>query len=196
MRKIILGFLVMLILVLPCSALFSVETEMPVVQPPMVVTTMGQSPGALMFRLVCTRSQIACVQEDLLTAEQLAEMAAGENAPKTLVITTGTSLKGMGAAGIDMNFEVKRVEALISKAKELGMTIIGAHIEGMARRVDSTDERSINTVIPKSDLILVIADSDSDGFFTNYSEKNGIPLIKVKESLDIGPALKELFESE
>jgi hypothetical protein len=95
-----------------------------------------------------------------------------------------------------MNFEVKRVEALISKAKELGMTIIGAHIEGMARRVDSTDERSINTVIPKSDLILVIADSDSDGFFTNYSEKNGIPLIKVKESLDIGPALKELFESE
>ena len=196
MRKITLGFLLLLILVLPWSTLFSGETEMPIVQPPMVVTTMGQSPGALMFRLVCTRSQIACVQEDLLTAEQLAEMAAGENAPKTLVITTGTSLKGMGAAGIDMNFEVKRVEALISKAKELGMTIIGAHIEGMARRVDSTDERSINTVIPKSDLILVIADSDSDGFFTNYSEKNGIPLIKVKESLDIGPALKELFESE
>lgn len=196
MRKITLGFLLLLILVLPWSTLFSGETEMPIVQPPMVVTTMGQSPGALMFRLVCTRSQIACVQEDLLTAEQLAEMAAGENAPKTLVITTGTSLKGMGAAGIDMNFEVKRVEALISKAKELGMTIIGAHIEGMARRVDSTDERSINTVIPKSDLILVIADSDSDGFFTNYSEENGIPLIKVKESLDIGPALKELFESE
>ncbi|MDD5683767.1 MAG: DUF6305 family protein [Mesotoga sp.] len=188
-----LGFLLLLLLVLPCSTLFSTETEMPVVQPPMVVTTMGQSPGALMFRLVCTRSQIACVQEDLLTAEQLAEMAAGENAPKTLVITTGTSLKGMGAAGIDMNFEVKRVEALISKAKELGMTIIGAHIEGMARRVDSTDEKSINTVIPESDLILVIADSDSDGFFTNYSEENGIPLVKVNESLEIGPALKELF---
>ena len=193
MRKITLAFLLLLILVLPCSTLFSAETEMPVVQPPMVVTTMGQSPGALMFRLVCTRSQIACVQEDLLTAEQLAEMAAGENAPKTLVITTGTSLKGMGAAGIDMNFEVKRVEALISKAKELGMTIIGAHIEGMARRVDSTDEKSISTVIPKSDLILVIADSDSDGFFTNYSEESGIPLLKVNESLEIGPALKELF---
>jgi len=193
MRKVTLGFLLLLILVLPCSILFSGEVEMPVVQPPMVVTTMGQSPGALMFRLVCTRSQIACVQEDLLTAEQLAEMAAGENAPKTLVITTGTSLKGMGAAGIDMNFEVKRVEALISKAKELGMTIIGAHIEGMARRVDSTDEKSISTVIPKSDLILVIADSDSDGFFTNYSEESGIPLLKVNESLEIGPALKELF---
>ena len=35
----------------------------------------------------------------------------------------------MGAAGIDMNFEGERVEGLISKAKELGMTIIGAHIE-------------------------------------------------------------------
>ncbi|HNQ71301.1 MULTISPECIES: DUF6305 family protein [Mesotoga] len=194
MRKIALGFLLLLILAVPCTMLFSEEIEMPVVQPPMVVTTLGQSPGALMFRLVCVRNQIACVQEDLLTAEQLAEMAAGENAPKTLVITTGTSLKGMGAAGIDMNFEVKRVEALISKAKELGMTIIGAHIEGMARRVDSTDEKSINTVMPKSDLILVIEDSDSDGFFTNFSNETGIPLVKVKESLEIGPALKKLFQ--
>lgn len=194
MRKIALGFLLLLILAVPCTVLFSEEIEMPVVQPPMVVTTLGQSPGALMFRLVCVRNQIACVQEDLLTAEQLAEMVAGENAPKTLVITTGTSLKGMGAAGIDMNFEVKRVEALISKAKELGMTIIGAHIEGMARRVDSTDEKSINTVMPKSDLILVIEDSDSDGFFTNFSNETGIPLVKVKESLEIGPALKKLFQ--
>jgi hypothetical protein len=93
-----------------------------------------------------------------------------------------------------MNFEVKRVEGLIAKAKELGMTIIGAHIEGMARRVDATDEKSISTVMPKSDLILVIEDSDSDGFFTNFSNETGIPLVKVKESLEIGPALKKLFQ--
>ncbi|HRX66517.1 DUF6305 family protein, partial [Mesotoga sp.] len=167
MRKIALGFLLLLILAVPCTMLFSEEIEMPVVQPPMVVTTLGQSPGALMFRLVCVRNQIACVQEDLLTVEKLVQLVEGENPPKTLVITTGTSLKGMGAAGIDMNFEVKRVEGLIAKAKELGMTIIGAHIEGMARRVDATDEKSISTVMPKSDLILVIEDSDSDGFFTN-----------------------------
>ncbi|MBN2228710.1 MAG: hypothetical protein JW779_03880 [Candidatus Thorarchaeota archaeon] len=194
MRKIALGFLLLLILAVPCTMLFSEETEMPVVQPPMVVTTLGQSPGALMFRLVCMRNQIACVQEDLLTVEKLVQLVEGENPPKTLVITTGTSLKGMGAAGIDMNFEVKRVEELIAKAEELGMTIIGAHIEGMARRVDSTDEKSISTVMPKSDLILVIEDSDSDGFFTNFSNENGIPLVKVKESLEIGLALKELFQ--
>ncbi|AFK07610.1 hypothetical protein BG32_00015 [Mesotoga sp. HF07.pep.5.2.highcov] len=194
MRKIALGFLLLLILAVPCTMLFSEEIEMPVVQPPMVVTTLGQSPGALMFRLVCVRNQIACVQEDLLTVEKLVQLVEGENPPKTLVITTGTSLKGMGAAGIDMNFEVKRVEGLIAKAKELGMTIIGAHIEGMARRVDATDEKSISTVMPKSDLILVIEDSDSDGFFTNFSNETGIPLVKVKESLEIGPALKKLFQ--
>ncbi|MDK2944834.1 MAG: hypothetical protein PWQ24_1549 [Mesotoga sp.] len=167
MRKIALGFLLLLILAVPCTMLFSEEIEMPVVQPPMVVTTLGQSPGALMFRLVCVRNQIACVQEDLLTVEKLVQLVEGENPPKTLVITTGTSLKGMGAAGIDMNFEVKRVEGLIAKAKELGMT---------------------------SDLILVIEDSDSDGFFTNFSNETGIPLVKVKESLEIGPALKKLFQ--
>ncbi|HOP38246.1 MULTISPECIES: DUF6305 family protein [Mesotoga] len=43
-------------------------------------------------------------------------------------------------------------------------------------------------------MILVIEDSDSDGFFTNFSNETGIPLVKVKESLEIGPALKKLFQ--
>jgi len=192
MRKVLLFFG----LVLLCSAIMFADLLMPVVKAPMIVTTLGQSPGALMFRLVCVRSKIACVQEDLLTASQLREKFQAPNGPKTLVITTGTSLKGMGAAGIDINAEVKRVEDLMKEAKALGMTIIGAHIEGMARRVDATDERSIVTVMPKSDLILVIAASDEDGYFAKFSEESGIPLLKVNESLDIGPALLELINAE
>jgi hypothetical protein len=73
MKKITLGFLLLLILVLPWSTLFSGETEMPIVQPPMVVTTMGQSPGALMFRLVCTRSQIADLRSRLQNMRTLSK---------------------------------------------------------------------------------------------------------------------------
>lgn len=191
MRKVVFSA----VLVLLCSVVLASGLLMPVVKAPMIVTTLGQSPGALMFRLVCVRSKIACVQEDLLTATQLKELAQAPDGPKTLVITTGTSLKGMGAAGIDINLEVQRVEDLIKQARELGMTVIGAHIEGMARRVDATDEKSITTVIPKSDLILVIASSDEDGYFTKFSETSGIPLLKVNESLDIGPALLELINA-
>lgn len=195
MKRVSIILLLLTFMVLFGNSLMANELEMPTVKPPIIVTTLGQSPGALMFRLVCVRNKIACEQADLLTAEQLKEKAQGPNGPKTLVITTGTSLKGMGAAGIDINVEVKRVEALMKQAKELGMTIIGAHIEGMARRVDATDEKSISTVIPNSDLILVIVSSDEDGYFEKLSQDKGIPLLKVNESLDIGSALKELIET-
>ena len=77
-EKIALGFLLLLILAVPCTMLFSEEIEIPVVQPQWLSLLWSQSPGALMFRLVCVRNQITCVQEDLLTAEQLAEMVAGK----------------------------------------------------------------------------------------------------------------------
>jgi flagella basal body P-ring formation protein FlgA len=171
------------------------ETK-PIVGVPIVVTTYGQSPGALMFRLVCTRAQIPCDQDDLLTAEVLKQKFEAGEGYRTLVITTGTSLKGMGAAGIDMAFESQRIAALIAEARRQEMTVIGAHIEGMARRVDATDARSIDEVMPKSNIMLVIEDSNSDGFFTALSEKTGIPLIVVKQSLEIGPTLKQYIPEE
>ena len=32
------------------------------------------------------------------------------------------------------------------------------------------------------------------GFFTKLAEKNGIPLIGIKETLDLGDTLKKLFK--
>ena len=60
----------------------------------------------------------------------------------------------------------------------------------MARRTDSSDQASIDAVIKDADVILVIDDSDSDGFFTKYAAENEKPLMKVKDALAIGPALK------
>ena len=173
---------------------FSEELALPKIELPMVVTTCGQSPGALKFRLVCQRAGVQCDQEDLLTAEMLRNKAASGEGYKTLVITTGTSLKGMGAAGVDINFEVNRIKEVMEEARKQGMLIIGAHIEGMARRVDETDAKSIETVIPNCDLILVIKESNSDGFFTMISESKQIPILEVEGVFDIGPAIKALIE--
>ena len=41
-----------------------------------------------------------------------------------------------------------------------------------------------------ADLILVVKDSDSDGFFTKYAQEHNKPLIVVKDALAIGAALK------
>ena len=42
------------------------------------------------------------------------------------------------------------------------------------------------------DVILVIQDSDSDGFFTNYAKELGKELIVVKDALGIGAKLAEM----
>lgn len=152
---------------------------------PYIVTSCGQSPGAVMVNMVAMQEGLTSVNDNGLSADTF---SAGD--AKTLIITTGTSMKGMGAAGTDVDSEIKRCVELIGKAKEAGLTIVGAHVEGMARRVDSSDTASIEAVMELADIILVIDDSDSDGYFTQYAADNSKPLIKVKDTLEISTVLK------
>lgn len=160
---------------------------------PIAITTCGQSPGALMAKLIMTRAGLANYHDDLLTAEYLAEKAAQGEGFKALVITTGTSMKGMGAAGTDINDEIPRINKLIAEAKKQGIFVIGAHIEGSARRVDHSDALSIETVCTQADLLMVIDSSDEDGYFTKLAADKEIPLMKAKEALHLIEPLKTLF---
>lgn len=193
-----------LVLVLTLSlflglSLVSTATEkpsLPKVELPLVVTTCGQSPGALMVWVLSKQIKLPCDRNDLLIAEDLKVKAEEGNPYKTLIITTGTSMKGMGAAGVDIDYEVARIEAIIEEAKKQGILIIGAHIEGMARRVDATDAASIATVIPESKLLLIREDGNEDDYFTIAAEKQGIPIITFKKTLDLIDIFKQLFNLE
>lgn len=172
------------------------EPAIPKLELPLVVTTCGQSPGALMVWVLCNQIKMPCTRADLLKVEDLQAKAEEGNPYKTLIITTGTSMKGMGAAGVDIDFEVDRIKSIIEEAKKEGMTIVGAHIEGMARRVDATDAASIATVIPQSNLLLIREDSNEDSYFTKAAEEFSLPMITFKETLDLVDVFKELFEIE
>ena len=172
------------------------QPSIPKVELPLIATTCGQSPGALMVWVLCKQIKLPCDRADLLKAEDLKAKAEEGSPYKTLIITTGTSMKGMGAAGVDIDFEVARIKAIIEEAKKEGILIIGAHIEGMARRVDATDAASIATVIPQSNLLLVREDSNEDGYFTKAAEELGIPIITFKETLDLTGIFKKLFGME
>lgn len=152
---------------------------------PYIITTCGQSPGAVMVSMAAMQSGIKAVYNNKLTAEEL-----DTKEYKTLIITSGTSMKGMGAAGTDVNTEIARCKKLAEAAKAAGMLVIGAHIEGMARRTDSSDSASIDAVMQVADIVLVVEESDSDGFFTKYAQENNKPLLKVKDALGIGEVLK------
>lgn len=181
-RNYAVGLCLCLAAVLLSAAAFA---EAPKLAGPFIVTTCGQSPGAVMLRMSALQAGVQAEHDNGLTAEAL----AGKNA-KTLIVTAGTSMKGMGAAGTNVNREIERCITLMEAARAAGMTVVGAHIEGMARRTDSSDEASIEAVMKAADIILVVDDSDSDGFFTRYAGEHGKPLIKVKDALAIGNALK------
>lgn len=150
-------------------------------QAPFLVSTCGQSPGAVMVNMVAVQAGLTSSSINGLTAADLADHTDA----KTLIITTGTSGKGMGAAGTDVKEEIARCTELAKAAKDAGMFVVCAHVEGMQRRADSADQSSIDAIIELADAILVIEESDSDGFFSDYATEHDMPIIKVKDSLGI-----------
>ncbi len=158
--------------------------EIPPVEGPLIVTTCGQSPGAVMVKMSAMAVGFTAEHNNDLTA---ADLEGKEY--KTLIITTGTSMKGMGAAGTDVKKEIERCTALMEAARQKGMLVIGAHVEGMARRADKADQESIEGIVPHSDMILVVEDSNSDGLFSGYAKDKDLPILIVKDALGIGQGL-------
>lgn len=161
---------------------------------PVLVTSCGQSPGPLKLTVFLKRLGIAYEYKSDATTADL----AGKKF-KTIIIVTGASLKGMGAAGVSMKDELARTDALVAEAKKLGVPLIGAHIEGMARRSqgasagDNSDEQSIDAVCPRAQILLVRKDGDEDGRFTAIAKKSNIPMLGFEKNLDVEGVLKSLF---
>jgi len=190
-----LGFVVGLVAL---AQEFVIPENLPELHRPILVTTCGQSPGALMVKLICDQLGIPCTEGDLLTADEFLSECSGETLDKVgvLFVTTGTSLKGMGAAGVEVDTEVARCTALIEAAREQGMIIIVGQIEGPSRRVDEYDEASITAMSPLADLLITRSDVNDDGYFTDLAETLGIPQIFIEETLDLEVLLPILFPAE
>ena len=167
---------------------------------PVLVTSCGQSPGPVRLKVFMKRLKIDHVYNVMATADDLIA-AKKEGKPfKSLIIVTGASLKGMGAAGISLEDELDRTKVLIAEAKKQGIMVIGSHIEGMERRSqgasagDNSDELSIDTVCPESALLLIRKDGDEDGRFTAISEDKNIPMLVFVKNMEIPVVLKSLYE--
>ena len=174
-------------------------SQAPKAETPVLLTSCGQSPGPVMLKVILQKLGLPYELNALATAADL-KSKQGSAAPcKTLIVVMGASLKGMGAAGISIDEEIKRCTDLIAEAKKEGLKVIGAHIEGMKRRSqgaaagDTTDEQTIDAVAPKSDILLINKEGDSDGRFTTIAKAANIPLIAVEKNMDLVTELGRLF---
>jgi hypothetical protein len=190
--------LVALVVVLGPAAL-AVRAQEAKAELPVLITSCGQSNGPTTIKVVLQRLKLPFDIDPLATPESLQAKATAGTPYKTLIITMGASLKGMGAAGIEIEDELSRTAALIAEARKQGIKIIGAHIEGLKRRAqgatagDTTDEQSIDAVGPNSNILLVYKEGNSDGRFTTIAQAKKIPLIEFEKTVDLIPTLEKLF---
>jgi hypothetical protein len=162
---------------------------------PILLTSCGQSPGVGMLSVILRKVGLVY---DLNPLADPADLKAKPY--KTLIVVMGASLKGMGAAGIAIEDELRRTGALIDEARKLKMKVIGAHIEGMKRRAqgadagDTTDEQSIDAVAPRADILLVWKDGNTDGRFTAIAKAKKLALIEFAKQLDMVKECETIFK--
>ena len=182
----------------------SSQAELPKTEIPVLITSCGQCAGPNMVKVLFMRLKLqaeppAYEMNTFATAEELRKAKEDGTSFKSIIIVMGASLKGMGAAGIDIEDEIERTSLLMQEARTQGITIIGAHITGLKNRAqgaapgDNTDELSIDAVAPESDLLLIKKEGNEDGRFTIISEEKNIPMIQVEKNLDFLEIFKELF---
>lgn len=175
------------------------QTPAPTAQLPVLLTSCGQSPGPERVKFFLSRLALEHDFQAQATAQQLVAAQQAGKPFKALIIVTGASLKGMGAAGVSMPQELARTAALVAEAKRQGITVIGAHVEGMARRAqnaapgDNSDEQSIDAVMPNAAFMIVRKDGDEDGRFTRLTQSTRIPLLMFEKNMELGDLLSGIF---
>jgi hypothetical protein len=159
----------------------------PIAAKPAFLSTVGQSADIEMVKVLLDRSGVPHSDNAQAKAGDLAPSGA-----KTLVLVLGGSTKGLGAAGISADAELERARLLIAEAKKLGMTIIGVHVGGEARRGQLSD-RFIQAAVPACQYLVVVADGDKDGFISRLAG-TAIPLDKVERMTKAVEPLQKAFK--
>lgn len=152
---------------------------------PILLTTGGQSADYQMVGTLMKNLGMDYTMDNKATSAELGDA-------KTLIVVVGGSSKGLGAAGIDADQELARTEDLLSKADELGITVVALHTGGSARRGTLSDS-FISPAFAAADIAIVVSEGDGDGLMSGILAGNSTPSAYVEQVADCIETLKTLF---
>jgi len=182
-------FLALTILTIIASLVLVINAqEIPKAELPLLITSAGQSPDLYQIAVLCKRTKIEGTSRTSATVEDMENI-------KTIIFAMGGSTKGLGAAGIDEDQELARIESLLDKAEKEEILIIGIHIGGVGRR-GALSMKFIEPVSRRSDYLVVTKEGNKDGYFTDLGKELKIPLTVVEQPMDVGKILIELFQKD
>jgi len=144
-----------------------------------VLTPFGQSPDAMMIRVVLKKLGVEGRLEKILQVDGLQD-------EKVLITVVAGSSKGLGEAGIDKDAEIARMKEVSQAARDKGMKVLVMHIGGKGRRGTLTDIFIVEAV-PMADKLIVVEGGDYDGLFTGLVDGTDLEIIPA-------PSVRETTE--
>ena len=193
-------------------------TDLPKAQLPILTTSAGQSADINTVNIILEEAEIGFDYCDVPPLE-LIKAGVGLNGKetgegfhveittdldkfkngtpyKTIIIAIGASLKGMGASGLTIEDEIKRVRSIIDYCKKSKIFIIALHVGGVSKRgaKGGDNERMIDAVAPFADYIIVVKDSNKDKRFTRITQNTKIPFTEVENALEIVGVFGKIFK--
>lgn len=141
------------------------------------LTSVGQSPDAMMAKVVLKKMKVDVDFDALMKPDALA-------GHKVLIAVVGGSSKGLGAAGIDKDQEKGRSVELIQAARDAGIKVLVMHVGGAGRRGTLSD-LFIGATVPMGDRLIMVQGANHDGFFDTLIEGRDIPV-------DVAPTIRAI----
>ena len=171
-----------------CFLTASGMESLPRFEQPVLITSAGQSADVQIGNVLAKRAGLPATLSKDATQKDLGDK-------KTLILVIGVSMKGLGAAGLDIEQEKNRVRALIDEAKNRGIALLCLHLGGEARRGDLSDQM-IQTFLPEAQMAIVVKSGNTDGLFTSICQDKNIPLCEVERAADVQKPLEEIFSRD
>jgi Domain of unknown function (DUF6305) len=157
-----------------------------VFEQPLLITSAGQNAEVQIAAVLAKRVGLNYTLSKQATAADLQDT-------KTLVLVLGASLKGLGAAGLDLDKERERVMRLIDAAQKKQVPLLCLHLGGESRRGPQTDDL-IEDILPLAKMFIVVKSGNADGFFTKICQAKGVPLVEVEKTVDAKTPLQQAFK--
>lgn len=153
---------------------------------PFLITSAGQSAEVRLVSVLAKRGELNSILSKTATPKDLENI-------KTIALVLGVSMKGLGAAGLDMASERERVDLLLEEAQKKNIPLLCLHLGGEARRGQLSDEL-ISAFLPKAKMAIVVKSGNKDKLFTKICEEHKIPLVEVEKTVDTLEPLKKAFK--
>lgn len=150
-----------------------------------LLTTAGQSADYQMIGTVLEKLEMEVNTNNLATSADLGDA-------QTLVIVIGGSSKGLGAAGVDANGELDRLDELMAAAKEAGVNVLAMHTGGATRRGDLSDA-FIAPIFDNADHAVVVVTGDEDGLMQGLCADGGVSISLIDTIAEVTTLLPDLF---